>query len=31
MDLGNKVRRASRLALRVEGGAVLARADADIP
>ena len=31
VDLGNKVRRASRLALRVEGGAVLARADADIP
>ena len=31
VDLGNKVRRASRLSLRVEGGAVLARADADIP
>ena len=31
VDLGNKVRRPSRLSLRVEGGAVLARADADIP
>lgn len=31
VDLGQKVRRASRLSLRAEGGAVLARAGADIP
>ncbi|WP_404300311.1 autotransporter assembly complex family protein [Alicycliphilus denitrificans] len=31
VDLGEQVRRASRLSLRLEGGAVLARADADIP
>ena len=31
VDLGNNVRRGSRLSLRLEGGAVLARDDADIP
>ncbi|MBS0468781.1 MAG: BamA/TamA family outer membrane protein [Proteobacteria bacterium] len=31
VDLGEKVRRSSRLSLRLEGGAVLARASADIP
>ena len=31
VDLGAKVRRSSRLSLRLESGAVLARSDADIP
>ena len=31
VDLGAKVRRSSRLSLRLEGGAVLARSDAEIP